>query len=358
MSIELPTFDGFDPSSLSYDPSSLGVVEIPTISILRREYLELGKIKVKRADDIVNLWIEAKQECNQDKVIKNRTYSELNFDANARDASLIYNPEFEPTYGFSIVWRVTQRFTETEYYSDNSKRLQDFKIWEVSTNEWELEMYFENKRSTVYSIRQNVTKGVGTYSNASSSSSSSIRTSNLGRNSRNTNSTNSNRPRPIRLPAKNANGDWEVTYPVGRLASGILTMSKDPIAVYFLDARDQDLSLGTEVLPTPKNNKQLTLDRAFIKMIFDGTVSPPRRVTMEGFGVFDKSETLSTTYYPISRDASPVLIEHPLSDLNSPSPDGELIKYRPPGKLYLPNNFWNHGSLQPLSNFNSKSVVT
>lgn len=145
--IELPQFDSIDVDAIATLPQLNNPTAV-TVSEIKKVFPQLGKILLDR--DLPdsdpgkfqeNRWIIAVQESLPDKTIVSRTYADLIFDDDAFDFDFITDGD-EEDFGDTVFWRVIHRFTEKEFFSNNSTELQNFRIWELSCHKWQQEIIY------------------------------------------------------------------------------------------------------------------------------------------------------------------------------------------------------------------------
>jgi len=128
-------FDKFKEECYEVDNQELEIGPT-TVSEIKERYSELGVIKV---------WTLGEQTANREGQIISRTYRKLNFSSNALDFDLVDagytdNERYKGRY----YWRVLHEFKETEYYSSHEVEFKNFKIWEKSINEFQMEITYDN----------------------------------------------------------------------------------------------------------------------------------------------------------------------------------------------------------------------
>jgi len=128
-------FDKFDESNFEVDSQELDVQAV-TVSEIKREYSELGSLR---------LWPLGEQTARKDGKIISRTYKTLTFANDAIDFDFVDLGYIDPTVGSQYQWRIIHEFTEKERYSSCDPAFGDFKIWEVSDNEYQMEITYDNE---------------------------------------------------------------------------------------------------------------------------------------------------------------------------------------------------------------------
>lgn len=140
--IELPKFDTFNKDEIAIFPQ-INNPSAVTIAEIKVEYPQLGRIIIdaETGDTEPNRWVEGVQEALPDKTIVSRTYNRLQFDEDAFDFDFITGGD-AIDFGSSTYWRVLHRFTEEEFFSNNSDQLQNFQIWELSYHRYQQEIIY------------------------------------------------------------------------------------------------------------------------------------------------------------------------------------------------------------------------
>lgn len=127
-------FDKFDESNFDIDSQELEVQAV-TVSELKQEYLELGSLR---------FWPLGEQAARKDGKIIYRSYKTLSFADSAIDFDFVDLGYSDPTTGSRYQWRVIHEFSEKERYSSCDIAFKNFKIWEISDNEFQMEITYDN----------------------------------------------------------------------------------------------------------------------------------------------------------------------------------------------------------------------
>jgi len=130
-----PIFDKFDPTNFDVDNQEFNLGS-RNLSTLNREYPELGTLKT---------WIYGEQEADENLTILSRRYAELFFDEAACDFDFNDAGFEDDSFGGRYYWRVIHKFTEHEYYSEDTPEFENFLIWEESDHRFQMDIIYRHE---------------------------------------------------------------------------------------------------------------------------------------------------------------------------------------------------------------------
>lgn len=363
-------FDKFDEANFEVDNQELDIQAV-TVSEIKKEYAELGTLR---------FWSHGEQTARKDGTIISRTYKTLTFANNAIDFDFMDLGYTDPSIGDRYQWRVIQEFTEKERYSSCDKAFGDFKIWEVSTNEYQMEITYNNKPT--------VTNNGGTQFEEDDDELAIFKwdrpkETNTGPGL--TCPANSSIAEPgftlpglwVLLssePGSPAVGNNPGT-PSSRVCERYEALPKPYYRIY-----DAGKALGVVKGNTdqqPDNvyiSNQPNLEGIYEQPEGSGAQTDPYRMTKRYiiFEWLDAGRDDLTTFEltmvgnevyriftPISRDMDPECPEHPNTvPYKAHAPLGVPTRYKPPDEFNFPDNFWNDTVDTVIENFNERSTVT
>lgn len=340
-------FDKFNPENFEVDNQELEILPTTT-SEIKKGYPLLGSLQS---------WNYGEQTARADGKIISRTYKELVFEQDANDFDLIEEVGFpDPALG-SRYWRVLHRFTEHEYYSECSKELEDFKIWEYSENTFQMEILYKHEilknvewvrpKDTITDVPgitcppnsivipegetgagpwvKSETKVIGTGANAISKTSC--------------------------YRWESINKPFYLTFDAGKALGATIDTDLTPDEVYISSTKDisqqSTLSTNSGSIADPHR-----MSKRYIILKWD---NPGRdsltRATVNFYGVESYR-----SFLPLTRDTDPEIQEHPntiprLVHTTSGTP----TQYKPPGRYDFPDNFWNDTSIDKIENFSGRT---
>ena len=157
----LPIFNTFNKKLLDKEVEPLDITSIQT-SVITKYYPELGSTKNWDAS-VQSATPVDKNDPSKGFIILDRTFQDLEFDLNAYDFDYIkgtnpsdpfYTPtnieneqlKRNPSYlSKTNYWLVVQCLKVKEWFSNNSKELEDFRCWEYKEHIFQQEIYFKHK---------------------------------------------------------------------------------------------------------------------------------------------------------------------------------------------------------------------
>lgn len=358
-------FDKFDESNFDIDSQELDIQAV-TVSEVKKEYAELGTLR---------FWPQGEQAARKDGKIISRTYKELSFADNAIDYDFVDLGYIDPTIGDRYQWRIVQEFTEKEWYSSCDPSFGDFKIWEYSINEYQMEITYNN---TVTSFNDAGTpfdedddpKAVFTWNRPKETISTTglgcpglgiappnetgpgswvslgTFTSGVGQNALN----NTSCERYTSLPKP-----FYRVYDAGKSLGAVKgTTDLQPDNVYISDQPDLDgdyeVPTGAGSFSDPYRMKK----RYIIFEWFD-----PGRTTLTTFELLFVGNEVFRIFTPISRDEDPECPEHlDETPYIAHASIGTPTRYKPPNQYNFPDNFWNDTVDTVIEDFNGRSQAT
>lgn len=349
-------FDKFNTDNFEVDNQELEVQPVTT-SELKQVYPELGMIKA---------WNLGEQTARRDGTIVNRTYRKLTFDSDALDFDLVDAGYVdEDRFGGQYYWRVLHEFKETEYYSSLEKEYENFKIWEKSENEYQMEITYDNlptkyKDSSSQEIESILTwnrpkdtqsfVGLGCptglspaptgetgdgpwFSNGTTTNSNSGGT---------TSNTSCSRYTSLPLP-------FYLVFDAGKsLGASISNATIPPTTIYL--SKNPTLISGQYIVSTELG----TVDKPH-KMRYRYLIlkwNNPGRDILKKVTVTFRGNEKYRSFLPLLRDPSPECPEHlDTTPYITQASAGSPTRYKPPGEYNFPDNFWNDVEDIPITNY-------
>lgn len=357
-------FDKFDESNFEVDSQELDVQAV-TISEIKKEYAELGTLR---------FWSYGEQAARKDGKIISRTYKTLAFASNAIDYDFVDLGYVDPTIGDRYQWRVIQEFTETERYSSCDKAFGNFKIWEVSTNEYQMEITYNNNATSINDAgtpfdEDDDPKAIFTWNRPKETTTNSglgcpgLGTApdgetgpgpwvSIGSNTTGTGqnvSTTTTCERYISLPKP-----YIRVYDAGKALGAVKgTTDLQPSNVYISD--QPNLNGSYEV---PQGAGTTSNPYRMVKRYIIFVWNDPGRDDLTTFKLTFVGNEVFRVFTPIAKDQDPECPEH----LNETpyiahAPAGIPTRYKPPGEYNFPDNFWNDTVDTVIENFNARATV-
>lgn len=338
--IELPIIDTINREELNKEvvPPDLS---IRTYSEILRDYAQLGSLKT---------WAIGQQEATINNEIISRTYSELTFEENGHDFDFNDALIEVDEYGGRYYWRVLHRFTENEYYSDNSESAKNFKIWENGSNRWQQEIiYTHTEREVIRWDRpSNIVSLIEIPPPAGSPmgtpSTFTCPTSGSGGSETETGTSNWF---TIEIGSETKCKQWEsisipfkITVDVGGALGAVITSDSSIDRVILKenseDTEGEEVGLGSYGDPIRLKERYLDIE------IEEPTTTTPTYIEVTLYG-----EEFYRYIVPLDREEEPELLEHSSEVLQEQ-------RYKPPGRSDFPDNFWNNTELTEIGGFNGR----
>lgn len=181
----LPLFKTFKKEILDREVDVLDISSIQT-SVITKYFPELGTFKNWEVAVQSSIPIN-KNDPSEGFIILDRTFQDLKFDSNAYDFDFIKgnnikDPFYTPTQTEATIqksnseyissinyWKVIQCLTVKEWFSSNTKELENFECWEYKEHIYQQEIYFKHKlihteiwnRPTIAGITKSLFSGSG-----------------------------------------------------------------------------------------------------------------------------------------------------------------------------------------------------
>lgn len=369
--IELPQFDQVNTDDLAVLPQINSPTAV-TVSEIKKVFAGLGKLLLDpEADDNdpnkfqENRWVIATQESLPDKTIVSRTYADLIFDEDAFDFDFITDGDTED-FGSDTYWRVIHRFTEKEFFSNNSPELQNFRIWELSYHKWQQEIIYLHEeiaslqwdRPEITVVRDSLTTGGGTTGSPGvttySCTSTPAATNPPGETgdsavfSRGSAETlECYREASIPIP-------FSVTFDVGEALGGFVE-SDGSITHILLKSTPAPrlgvLQAGDVIVPNGTEGNPIKYSQRYVEVYFDlPSKTEPTYVRLRRYGVENFRISI-----PFERDLEPEFCHHELTTPRlTQTALGTPTMYKPPNEYNFPDNFSNDGPPSPLQGFGAR----
>ena len=335
-------FDKFDESNFNIDNQELDVQAV-TVSELKREYSELGTLR---------FWPLGEQAARKDGTIIYRSYKTLSFSNNAIDFDFVDLGYEDPTTQDRYQWRVIHEFVETERYSSSDLEFGNFKVWEVSNNDFQMEITYDNN-ITILDDKGNFDSddddlAVFTWDRPIET----ITTLGIGCPANPT----------IADPGFTLPGDWVLVqqasvnnpdticeryvaleksfylvYDVGKSLGAEITSDLTPSNIYISNRPDLT---GTFKVPNGSGVESSPYQLEFRYLIIEWL--DPGKDDLTTATVTLRGNEAYRVFSPITKDLDPECPEH---DDTVPyiahAPIGTPTRYKPPGEYTFPDNFWN-----------------
>lgn len=376
-----PLFDKFDDSNFDIDNQefSIGVRNVAT---LNKPYAELGTLRT---------WIHGEQEADEDLNIITRTYAELFFDEAACDFDFNDAGFDDDTYGGRYYWRVVHKFTEHEYYSENTSEYENFRIWEEAFHRFQMDIIYKHELiQTIDWLRPRTEQAKTTSGNPPQSTCPTG-----GSTPGDDDETGDSAWFEVGTGLNAFCRKYEsVTIPYYKVfdvggALGAVVNGDSADNIYIFDIKPDILEVTTDVgaLLEPllesvdyrDTNNPVTLADALTPIITDrgltpvttGSFTDPIRLRQR-YLILEYTDPTKTfpqdgsidlyasefyrSFLPLSRDQDPLLPEHPpgteflprTNDLVTPT------RYKPPGRPDFPDNFWNDVNIDTIDSYGSR----
>lgn len=352
-------FDKFNTDNFNVDNQELEVLPVTT-SELKQEYAELGMIKA---------WSLGEQTARKDGTIINRTYRQLTFSPNAIDFDLVDAGYIdEDRFGGQYYWRVLHEFSETEYYSSLDKAYKNFKIWEKSLNEFQMEITYDNLPTKYRNSQNEEVESIITWNRPKNTQSFIGLGCPLGLS-----------PAPVN---ETGDGPWfsNATTSSSSTSSNISCSQYKSLPLPFYLVFDAGKSLGASLtfssIPPTKvyiSKNPVLINNEFIISNNLGTTNDPYRMhdrylilqwdnpgrdILQKVTITFRGNEKYRSFLPLLRDNSPECPEHldttpyiTQATLNTPT------RYKPPGLYHLPDNFWNDTQDTPINNYANRITI-
>lgn len=351
-------FDIFNEENFEVDNQEM-VVRPVTTSELKQEYIELGVLKT---------WTLGEQSALKDGTIINRTYKRLNFNPDGNDFDLVNLGYYDDTFKGNYHWRVLHRFTETEFYSSNLEEHKNFKIWEKSINNYQMEVSYDNlptkyfiggqeveaifnwKRPTTTTLFSTTGCPTGLVPPPLNETGPSIWISNGSTFNSNTQTTTTSCIRFNSLPKP-----FYLVFDAGKSLGAVISNTNlNPTAIYICTTNDLNsgtytisTNLGTDVDPHKMKYRYLILKW-----------DDPGRDELTEITVTFKGNEIYRSFLPLDRDEDPEYPEHfdttpyiAHANVNVPT------RYKPPNEYNFPDNFWNDVEDIPINNYAARLSI-
>lgn len=350
-------FDIFDEKNFEVDNQEL-VVKPVTTSELKKNYIELG---------ILKRWTIGEQSAYKDGTIINRTYKELEFEENGNDFDLVDLGYYDETFKSNYYWRVLHNFTEIEYYSSNLPEHKNFKIWEKSLNNYQMEISYDNlptkylntNNEEVESILVwnrptttiSLTGGIGCPPGLEpappneTGASSWVNIGSTTNSNTQTTTTSCKRFNSLSIP-------FYLVFDAGKsLGAAISNTDLTPTEIY-ISSNPNPLALlpeeyfvsnaqGTIANPHKMKNRYLILK-------WDN----PGRDILTKITVTFLANEIYRSFLPLIKDEEPEYPEHfDVTPYIAHANVGIPTRYKPPGEYNFPDNFWNDVEDLPINNY-------
>lgn len=290
-----------------------------------------------------------------------RTYSLLQFENHAQSMELVDLGYDSSEYEGRYYYRVVHKFYETEYYSSSSPHHINFTKWEQSFNSYLQDIIY--KHTINKTIRWERPYTIVPCSPILNSSVSNNSTTNINSDSlyctplplESKSSTSTGRGNPIVkvIPSQSNAGlgvatsiQWDpLTLPyiktieVGEALGAIITSDCELI----IRLKSTLKEIGVQVTDSP-----ILLTKPYLEIeVIDATEYLPTFINVDFYGV-----ELWRSFNPITIDDEPDIVVH---SLDTP----QELKYKPPGKSDLPDNFWNSKpNSNPYENYIQRQGVS
>jgi len=384
-----PLFDKFDDSNFDIDNQELQI-GARTLATINREYSELGTLKT---------WVHGEQEADQDLNILSRKYAELIFDDVACDFDFNDAGFNDDSFGGRYYWRVVHKFTEHEFYSEDTPEFKNFLIWEEADHRFQMDIIYKHQIGETIEWLRPRTETTGVSTGAPGTSPCPLFGGTSATNDKTGDSSWITIPSLIPLNPPTCRQYKSVSIPYYKVfdAGGFLgaVVSGDtPDNVYIFDVnptlleQDPNLDIGA-LLKTSLDSvnygsgTKVTLTEALasvtssrgISSVGTGSVSDPIRLRQRYILVEYLSPTSTTpkegkidfygvefyrSFVPVSRDQEPLLREHPPATLENPHTNDTitLTRFKPPSRMDFPDNFWNDNNVDTIEAYGSRVGAT
>lgn len=355
-------FDKFNTENFEVDNQELEVQPVTT-SELKQLYPELGMIKA---------WNLGEQTARRDGTIVNRTYRKLTFEADALDFDLVDAGYIdEDRFGGQYYWRVLHEFKETEYYSSLEPEFQNFKIWEKSENEYQMEITYDNK-PTKYKDNQNQDVesiltwdrpkdtqsfvGVGCPTGLSPAPVGETGDGPWFSNGTTTNTTSNGVSSNTSCSRYESLGvPFQLVFDAGKsLGASISNATIPPTTIYI--SKNTSLIPGQFIISTELGtvNKPHRMKFRYLILEWDN----PGRDDLKKVTITFRGNEKYRSFLPLSRDSNPECPEHlDTTPYVTHAILGSPTRYKPPGEYNFPDNFWNDVEDTPIFNYASRISI-
>jgi hypothetical protein len=355
-------FDIFNEDNFKVDNQEL-VVQPVTTSELKKEYIELGVLKN---------WTIGEQSALKDGTIVNRTYKELDFRADGNDFDLVDLGYYDETFGGNFHWRVLHEFTETEYYSSNLEEHKNFKIWEKSINNYQMEVSYDNlttkykvnglDRLAVFTWQRPTTvtsfpglacptdlptpppneTGPSQWSAQGTTVETDIDTQ--------TQTSTSSCKRFNSLPKP-----FYLVFDAGKSLGAVISNTDlNPTTIYL--STTPTLNTGVNIISTNSgtNTNPHKMKYRYLILKWDN----PGRDILTKITVTFKGNEIYRSFLPLIRDTEPECPEHfDTTPYIAHATPNQPTRYKPPNEYHFPDNFWNDVEDTPLNNYAARLSI-
>jgi hypothetical protein len=341
-------FDIFNEKNYEVDNQEM-VVKPVTTSELKKEYPELGVLKN---------WTLGEQSALKDGTIVNRTYKQLTFKADGNDFDLVDLGYYDDTFKGNLHWRVLHEFSETEYYSSNLPEHENFKIWEKSINNYQMEVSYDNlptklsnddlaifewKRPTTTVSFGSVGCPPGLIEPPESETGPSAWVSISSYTNPNTQTTSVSCKRFNSLPKP-----FYLIFDAGKSLGAVISDADlNPDKIYISStptvtpASILSTKAGVDADPHKMNYRYLILEW-----------DDPGRDDLTKITVTFKGNEIYRSFLPLIRDEEPECPEHfDTTPYIAHAPLNQPTRYKPPNEYHFPDNFWNDVEDVPINNY-------
>lgn len=371
-----PLFQKFDDSNFDIDNQELKI-GVRNVATINKEYAELGTLKT---------WKHGEQEADEDLNIISRTYVDLIFDEVACDFDFNDAGFVDDTYGGRYYWRVQHKFTEHEYYSEDSPEFENFRIWEEAYHRFQLDIIYKHEvLKTIEWLRPRTEQDKTTSGNPPQSTCP-TGGSTPGDDDETGDSAWFEVGTGLTAFCRKYNS---VTIPYYKVfdagkALGAVVEGDSPDNIYLFDIKPDVLDVNPDIgnLLEPllesvdyrDTNNPVTLadalgpiitTRGLVTQATNGSFTDPIRLNQR-FLILEYTDPTKTfpqegtvtlyatefyrSFLPLSRDQDPLLPEHP--------PGTEApTKLKPPGRPDFPDNFWNDVNIDTIDSYGTRVSI-
>lgn len=347
-------FDIFNEDNFNVDNQQIEI-QPTTISELKQEYLELGVIKT---------WNLGEQAARKDGTIVNRTYRRLTFSEDAIDFDLVNAGYNDDSLGGNYYWRVLHEFKETEYYSSNEPEYQNFKIWEKSINDYQMEITYDNlptkyinndqeveaifnwERPTTTQSFSGLGCPIGLVPAPINETGPSVWTSNgtttNTNSSENTSTTSCTRYNSLDKP-------FYLVFDAGKsLGASISNFDLAPTTIYISTTPSLTTGINTISTAAGSTTDPHKMKYRYLIIKWDN----PNRDDLTKVRVTFRGNERYRSFLPLIKDQEPECPEHlDITPYITHAPLNTPTRYKPPGEYNFPDNFWNDVEDIPLNNY-------
>ena len=335
---KLPKFDTLNKEELIGFPevNAPGVV---TVSEIKKIYSELGSTGIPgETERRPNKWNHAVQESTPEGIPVSRSFYELEFDDDAIDLQFIEATGDEEAY-----WRVIHRFTETEYTSNNSTDLQNFKIWEIYNNKWQQEILYKHEEISplLWERDKNTFPASGGSTNPPSAPTcpTSIPTAPDGE---------TGESQAFGPSLSGTCFRWEsikkpfyIIFDVGDSLGGFIETDGDISSILLKD--ENVINSSGSIISKGSINDPIVFTSRYLQIYIENpTRTKPTYIRLRRFGIENFRFQI-----PFETDLDPEISHHDNTTLQEE-------RYLPPTRKDFPDNFWNQGPNRPIKNYSGR----